>query len=98
MDYRFLGIAWPSPVTVGLLLCNMKLLYEAMSTEASIFFEELPGPFIQKELCFLPSLHIFNSTKLCTDMGFYICNVCCVNGKVLVDESGFIKQIAVHLE
>lgn len=46
MDYRFLGIAWPSPVTVGLLLCNMKLLYEAMSTEASIFFEELPGPFI----------------------------------------------------
>ncbi len=54
------------------------------------FFEELPGPFIQKELLFFPSLHIFNSTKLCTDMGFYICNVCCVNGKVLVDESGFI--------
>lgn len=22
-------------------------------------------------------------------MGFYICNVCCVNGKVLVKESGF---------
>lgn len=22
----FLGIAWPSPVTVDLLLCNMKLL------------------------------------------------------------------------
>lgn len=36
MDYRFLGIAWPSPVTVDLLLCNMKLLYEAMSTETSI--------------------------------------------------------------
>lgn len=31
-------------------------------------------------------------------MGFYICNVCCVNGKVLVGESGFIKWSAVHLE
>lgn len=51
------------------------------------FFEELPGPFIRKELCFLPSLHIFNSTKLCTDMGFYICNVCCVNGSI----SGWIR-------
>lgn len=91
MEYRFLGIAWPSPVTVDLLLCNMKLQYEAMSTEASVCFEELPGPSIEKKkktLCFLPSTHIFNST-LCTDMGFYICNVCCVNGKVLVDESGF---------
>lgn len=80
MDSRFLGIAWPSPVTVDLLLCYMKL-YEAMSTETSIFFEELPAPIIQKELCFLPSLHIFNSTKLCTDMGFYICSVCRENGK-----------------
>lgn len=38
MDYRFLGIAWPSPVTVDLLLCNMKLLYETVSTGASLFF------------------------------------------------------------
>lgn len=29
-------------------------------------------------------------------MGFSICNVYCVNGKVLVDESGFIKQHAVY--
>lgn len=79
MDSRFLGIAWPSPVTVDLLLCYMKLLYEAMSTET--FFEELPASFIQKERCFLPTLHIFNSTKLCTDMGFYICSVCRENGK-----------------
>lgn len=41
----------------------------------------------QFELFFLPSLHIFNS-KLCTDLTFYICSVFCVNGKVLVDESG----------
>lgn len=37
MDYRFLGIAWPSPVTVDLLLCNMKLLYEDMSMKPHIF-------------------------------------------------------------
>lgn len=49
MEYRFLGIAWPSPVTVDLLLCNMKLQYEAMSTEASVCFEELPGPSIEKK-------------------------------------------------
>lgn len=42
----FLGIAWPSPVTVDLLLCNMKLLYEDMSTETSVFFEELFRPSI----------------------------------------------------
>lgn len=55
-----MGIAWPSPVTVDLLLCNMKLLYEDMSTETSMFFEELPGPFIQKELCFffLPCIYL----------------------------------------
>lgn len=60
MDNRFLGIAWPSPVTVDLLLCNMKLLYEDMSTETSIFFEELSGPFIQKELffSFLPCIYL----------------------------------------
>lgn len=29
-------------------------------------------------------------------MGFYICDVCCVNGKVLVGEPGFIKQHAVY--
>lgn len=93
MDYRFLGIAWPSPVTVDLLLCNMKLPYEATSTEASVCFEELPGHSIgekkKKILVLFPlRIYIFNST-LCTDMGFYICNVCCVNGKVLVGESGF---------
>lgn len=45
----FLGIAWPSPVTVDLLLCNMKLLYEEMSTEMFGFFlDELSGTFIQK--------------------------------------------------
>lgn len=57
MEYRFLGIAWPSPVTVDLLLCNMKLQYEAMSTEASVCFEELPGPSIEKKkklLVFFP--------------------------------------------
>lgn len=81
MDYRFLGIAWPSPVTVDLLLCNMKLLYEDMSTETSIFFlRNYLDPSFKNNFCFLPSLHIFNSTKLCTDMGIYICNVCCVNG------------------
>lgn len=62
MDNRFLGIAWPSPVTVDLLLCHMKLLYKDMSTETSIFFEEPCGPFIQKRTLFFPfsSLHIFN--------------------------------------
>lgn len=60
-------------------ICLMKPQY---------FFDELSGHFIQNEHCFLPYLHLFNSTKLCTDMGFYICNVCCVNGNVLVDESG----------
>lgn len=54
MDYRFLGIAWPSPVTVDLLLCNMKLLYEDMSNETSIFFDELSGHFIQNEHFFFP--------------------------------------------
>lgn len=57
MEYRFLGIAWPSPVTVDLLLCNMKLPYEAMSTEASVCFEELPGPSIEEKknlLVFFP--------------------------------------------
>lgn len=54
MDFRFLGIAWPSPVTVDLLLCNMNLLYEHMSTETSIFiFEELSEPFSQTLLPFL---------------------------------------------
>lgn len=38
----FLGIAWPSPVTVDLLLCNMNLLYE--ENETLKFFEELLGP------------------------------------------------------
>lgn len=44
MDIRFLGIAWPSPVTVDLLLCNLKLN----------IFEEIPGP-IQIEYFFFPS-------------------------------------------
>lgn len=72
-----MGIAWPSPVTVDLLLCNMKLLYEAMSTDTSKMFEDLPEPFS----CFVPFLHTFNSAKRCTDMGFYISNVRRVNGK-----------------
>lgn len=46
--------------------------------------------------CFLPLLNIFDSTTLCTDMSLYICDVCCVNWKVLVDESGFLKQHAVY--
>lgn len=50
----------------------------------------------KKTLCFLPSTHIFNST-LCTDMGFYICNVCCVNGKSISGRIRFsINQI--HLD
>lgn len=67
MDYRFLGIAWPSPVTVDLLLCNMKLLYEDMSTETcsvlGLFFEEQPGPFIKRKrtmICFLSAFIYFN--------------------------------------
>lgn len=59
MEYRFLGIAWPSPVTVDLLLCNMKLQYEAMSTEASVCFEELPGPSIEKKLLVFFPLRIY---------------------------------------
>ena len=39
-------------------------------------------------MVFLPSLNLSNLTELCTDMGFYICNVCCVNGNVLLDELG----------
>lgn len=35
----FLGNAWLSPVTVDLLLCNMKLLYEDMSNEISVFLK-----------------------------------------------------------
>lgn len=93
-DYRFLGIAWPSPVTVDLLLCTMKLLL--WSYVCWKMFEDLPEPFFWSGLSFLPFLTIFNSTTLCTDMGFYICDVCCVNGKVLVGESGFIKQHAVY--
>lgn len=49
-----------------------------------------------ESFCFLPLLNIFDSTTLCTDMSFYICDVCCVNWKVLVDESGFLKQHAVY--
>ena len=44
------------------------------------FLRNYLDPSFENNFCFLPSLHIFNSTKLCTDMGIYICNVCCVNG------------------
>lgn len=54
-------------------------------------------PSFKKNFVLFP-LCIYLIQQLCTVMGFYICNVCCVNGKVLVDESGLIKQIAVHLE
>lgn len=40
MDYRLLGIAWPSPVTVDLLLCNMKLLYEDVSMKPLLFLKD----------------------------------------------------------
>lgn len=53
-------------------------------------------PSFEKNFVFFP-LCIY-LIQLCTVMGFYICNVCCVNGKVLVDESGLIEQIAVYLE
>lgn len=54
MDYRFLGIAWPSPVTVDFLLCNMKLIYEDMSTEISIFLRTYLDPSYKEKVCFFP--------------------------------------------
>lgn len=42
MDYKYLDIAWPSPVTVDFLLCSMRkkklLLIKNMSPESSVYF------------------------------------------------------------
>lgn len=41
MDYKYLDIAWPSPVTVDLLLCSMTKKHQLtknMSPESSVYF------------------------------------------------------------
>lgn len=68
--------------------------YEVMSAEKCLRI--YLNPSFEADFVLLPFLTMFNSTTLCTDMGFYICDVCCVNGKVLVGESGFMKQHAVY--
>lgn len=78
MDYRFLGIAWPSPVTVDLLLCTLRLLYENVSTETSKNF-------------FSPSLHIFKSTKTMYRYGFLYLQCLLYKWKSICEWIRFIK-------
>lgn len=70
MDYRYLGIAWPSPVTVDLLLCTLRKYcnkyWKTCLLKPQYFSSRTTEQSYEKEHFFSP--HIFHSTmELCTD-------------------------------